>query len=291
MNENGGCLLRIREALHALTPKEQHLANFLLLQPERAVDMPIDDLAATCGVSISTVIRLCKSLGYTGYKELCRNLYSDLTAPAQAESSFEDIHPGDSPEIVMRNIFMSSIKAIENTFAIMDVPALEAAVDRLCAARRIDFYGLGTSGFVALDACNKFQRCNKLAIAHSDPHGQLLSALTLTPEDVAVLISYSGDTTDMLSLARHIREQGTTIISLTRYGKNPLSEMADIRLYSSSTETLLRSGAMSSRIAQLAVIDTLYTAVCSRIFDEVKPHLEKTRVATMRLHQSGEKEK
>ena len=202
MNENGGCLLRIREALHALTPKEQHLANFLLLQPERAVDMSIDELADICGVSISTVIRLCKSLGYSGYKELCRNLYSDLTAPAQPESSFEDIHPGDRPEVVMRNIFMSSIKAIENTFAIMDVSALEAAVDKLCAARRIDFYGLGASGFVALDASNKFQRCDKLAIAHMDTHSQLLSALTLRPEDVAVLISYSGDTTDMLNLAR-----------------------------------------------------------------------------------------
>ena len=191
----------------------------------------------------------------------------------------------------MRNIFMSSIKAIENTFAIMDVAALEAAVDKLCAARRIDFYGLGASGFVALDASNKFQRCDKLAIAHMDTHSQLLSALTLRPEDVAVLISYSGDTTDMLNLARQIREQGTTIISLTRYGKNPLSEMADIRLYSSSTETLLRSGAMSSRIAQLAVIDTLYAAMCSKAFDEVKPPLEKSRMATMRLHQSGEKEK
>ena len=173
----------------------------------------------------------------------------------------------------------------------VDVSALEASVGKLCAARRIDFYGLGASGLVALDASNKFQRCDKLTIAHMDTHNQLLSALTLRPEDVAVLISYSGDTTDMLSLARQIREQGATIISLTRYGKNPLSEMADIRLYSSSTETLLRSGAMSSRIAQLAVIDTLYAAMCSRAFDEVKPHLEKSRMATMRLHQSGEKEK
>ena len=167
MNENGGCLLRIREALHALTPKEQHLANFLLLQPERAVDMSIDELADICGVSISTVIRLCKSLGYSGYKELCRNLYSDVTAPVQQESSFEDIHPGDRLEAVMRNVCVTSVKAIENTFSIQDISALEAAVDRLCAARRIDFYGLGASGFVALDASNKFQRCNKLTVSTS----------------------------------------------------------------------------------------------------------------------------
>lgn len=284
MNENGSCLLRIRESLHALTPKELHVAKYILSHPDQAVNKSIDELAGACGVSISTVIRLCKSLSYTGYKELCRNLYSDLSS-GHDDTGFEDIHPGDRPEVVMRNICLSSIKAIENTITITDPATLEAAVSHLCRAERIDFYGMGTSGLVALDAGNKFIRCNKMVFAHSDPHNQLLTALTLHPEDVAVLISYSGETTDIINLARTIKPLGATIISLTRYGKTSLAEMADICLYSSSTETMmLRSGAMSSRIAQLAVIDTLYAAVCSASFTQVKPHLEKTRTATMRMH-------
>ena len=144
---------------------------------------------------------------------------------------------------------------------------------------------MGSSGLVALDAGSKFLRCGKTVFAHSDPHNQVLSALTLREGDVAVLISYSGETTDILTLARLIQPLGATIISLTRYGKNSLSEMADIRLYASSTETLLRIGPMSSRIAQLTVIDTLYASVCSQIFDVVKPHLEQSRTATLRMHQ------
>ncbi len=282
MNANGGCLLRIREALHALSPKEMRLANYILAQPEAAVNLPIDRLAADSGVSASTVNRLCKSLHYTGYKEFCRGLYSDLTAPQDA-SEFEDIHPGDDAALVMKNICLSSIRAIENTIAITDPADLQAAVDAMCAAPRIDFYGMGTSGLVALDACSKFLHCGKITFAYTSPHDQILTALTLGKDDVAVMISYSGETTDILNLARDIKRVGTKLISLTRYGKNPLSELADVRLYSSSTETLLRSGAMSSRIAQLSVIDTLYAAVCSRDFSNVKQHLEMTRKAVQRL--------
>ena len=283
MNDNGSCLLKIRETLHALSPKEQQLARFILDQPEIAVDMQIEELAAACSVSVSTVIRMCKSLSYAGYKEFCRALYSDL-APSREESRFEDIHPGDEPDTVMRNICLSSIQAIEQTMAIIDRHELERAVDLLCRAQRVDFYGMGTSGLVALDAGSKFSRISKISIAHADPHSQILTALTLRPEDVAVLISYSGETNDILNLAREIKKIGTTIITLTRYGKNSLSSMADICLYSSSTETLLRIGAMSSRIAQLCVIDILYASVCSRIFNEVKPCLEQSRVAISRMH-------
>ena len=171
MNENGGCLLRIRETLHSLSPKEQQMARFLIEKPAVAVNMQIEEIAAACGVSVSTVVRLCKSLNYTGYKELCRNLYSDLST-VQEENHFEDIHPGDEPGVVMRNICRSSIKAIENTLAITDPGELERAVNELCRAQRIDFYGMGTSGLAAMDAGNKFSRIKKTTIAHADPHSQ-----------------------------------------------------------------------------------------------------------------------
>ena len=203
---------------------------------------------------------------------------SDL-APSREESRFEDIHPGDEPDAVMRNICLSSIQAIEQTMAIADLRELERAVDLLCRAQRVDFYGVGSSGLAAMDAGSKFSRIRKTCIAHADPHSQILTALTMRPEDVAVLISYSGETNDILSLAGEIKKIGTTIITLTRCGKNSLSSMADICLCRSSTETLLRSGAMSSRIAQLCVIDVLSVGVSLLRSDEVLSNLTKSRDA------------
>ena len=121
-------------------------------------------------------------------------------------------------------------------------------------------------------------------MSSSDPHNQILAATSLTKGDVAVLISYSGNTKDILETADVARQTEATLISITRYGKNPLSERADIRLYSSSSEPLIRSGAMGSRIGQLTVVDILYTAVVSREYDSVKHHLDKTRLTSSRKH-------
>ena len=283
MTEGGGSLLRIKETIDTLSPKEQQLAEFILATPQDAVNLSIEQLALAAKVSPSTVIRLCKSLSFGGYKSFSRSLYHDVVY-IKNEEMFEDIHPGDEPETVMRTIALSSIQAIENTVSITDPKELIAAVDAMSAASRIHFYGMGTSGLVAMDAGNKFLRINKTVAAHTGQHTQILTALTLTSSDVAFLISYSGETIDLLNTTKEIKKTGATIISLTRFGKNTLAEMADIRLYSSSTETLLRSGAMSSRIAQLFVIDTLYAGVCSKSFEQLKGHLDKTRIATAKMH-------
>ncbi len=275
-----GCILRIREMMNSLTPKEQKIASYILEYPGDAVNQSIDELAAACGVSISSVVRLCKSLGYSGYKELCRMLSTDLALIQQDSISYTDVRPGDSIETIIRSVSMSNTKAIENTLSVLDEKELARAVDVICNSQRVDFYGVGSSGNVALDANNKFLRINKISIASPDPHVQVLSATTLKPGDVAVLISYSGETIDILETADIIKQGGATIISITRLGKNPLAELADIRLYTSSVESMVRSGAMSSRIGQLNVIDILYTAVASHEYDKVKVYLDKTRITT-----------
>ena len=288
INEIGGCLIRIQEMSDSLSPKEQKVAQCIVSNPRKVVNMSIDDLATKCDVSTSTVVRLCKTLHYSGFKELCRHLCCDLSSGADMNEQFEDIHPGDDPETIMRNICLGSIRAIENTMSVMTTDALHQAVDALCLAKRIDFYGIGTSGLVALDAGTKFTRINKFVIAHADP---TIKCFLQHAEEARCRCSnlLFHETNDILNVAHEIRKQGTIIITLTQYSKNSLAALADINLYCVSTETLLRSGAMSSRIAQLTIIDILFASVCSRNFDEVKPHLERSRIITRRAHvQPGE---
>ena len=278
-----GCCLRIKEAMQSLAPKAQKVAEFILDFPEEVAGMSIDDLAAACSTSAAAVVRLCKSVGYSGYKEFCRVLESDL-ANQPNNIVYEDIHPGDSLDAIARNVCMSDMKAIEGTLSLLDFMELGKAVESLCAAPRIIFYGTGSSGLVAKDASDKFIRINKFTISHSNPHEQILSATSLRPGDAAVLISYSGDTRDTIETCEIVKSTGATTISITRYGKNDLSELADIKLHTSSAESMIRSGAMGSRIGQLTMIDILYTAVSSRLYEQAKPYLDKTRLASQRKH-------
>ncbi|HHY82958.1 MAG TPA: MurR/RpiR family transcriptional regulator [Clostridiales bacterium] len=279
-----GCCLRLKELMESLSPKEQQVASFIIEYPNEVISMSIDELASACGTSSSSVVRLCKSAGYSGFKELCRVLSTDLVISQSEAITYNDVRPGDSIESIVHSVCMSNMKSIENTMSLIKVSELEQAVEAIEAAKRIDFYGIGTSGNVAMDAHNKFMRINKISMSSTDPHNQILSASSLQKGDVAVLISYSGDTKDILDTANVVKQTEATLISLTRYSKNPLSERADIRLYSSSSEPLIRSGAMGSRIGQLTVIDILYTAIVSRNYDFVKHYLDRTRLTTSQKH-------
>ena len=282
MSDVSGCQLKINEMIGTLTPKERQLAKFTLENPERVVQMKIDDYANACNASISSVIRFCQKLGFAGYKEFIRSLCSDL-AVASSGIAFDYISPEDDLATIVKNISAGNIKAIENTASINSLEEIDRAVDLLLNAGRIDFYGMGTSGFVAMDAASKFLRLQKTATAYQSYHSQVLASLGLKSADCAVIISFSGETRDILSLANTIKEQHVPIISITRYAKNKLSELADVRLFCCSTETMARSGAMTSRIAQLTVVDILYAAVCTRDFENIRPRLEHSVNAVKRL--------
>lgn len=279
------CRFKLKEMLNSLTSKEKAIAQYIIDYPEETVKMSIAELAQTCNTSISTVVRLCKTAGYNGYKDFCRDLSIDIAHyPAIPSEEYGDILSGGSVESVMNAVCSNNMIAIENTMAVLDLEELKKAVSAISSAQRIDFYGIGTSGHVAMDAYNKFVRINKLSMSTSDSHQQILNASQLSEGDVAVLISYSGDTKDILETADVVKQSGATLISLTRYSKNPLSKLADICLYASSSEALVRSGAMGSRIGQLTIIDILYTAVASFEYTQVKAQLDKTRLAAAKKH-------
>lgn len=281
------CVLRMREQMDAYSPMEQQVAGFVVEAPYQVSEMSIEELANACNTSVSSVVRLCKSSGYSGYKEFLRVLSTDIALEQSRDITYEDLQPGSNLESIFIRAARCNIQAIENTLAILDEEEMEKAVRILAEAKRVDFYGIGTSGLVALDANNKFLRMGKLSMASADPHQQILTSVTLGKDDAVLLVSYSGDTKDMLELAGLIKRTGATMISLTRYSTNELSNLADVRLYCSASEQLVRSGPKGSRISAMTVIDMLYTAVASQMYSEVKQHLDKTHLITSRKHQKG----
>lgn len=281
-----GCIIRMKEMINSLSPKERVVAAYIVENPTEIVNLSLEELAQKSNTSISSVVRLCKSMGYSGYKQLCMMVNSDNALEAQNQIIYTDLRIGDDMPSVIGSVGMTDIRSIENTMKLLDAKQMEEAARAIIAAPRVDFYGLGSSGIVALDAQNKFLRINKISMGSEDAHLQILEAATLKPGDVALLISYSGETTDLIETAKVARASGATCICITSYGKNTLSSICDFKLCCASSETFIRSGAMGSRISQLAIIDMLYCAVTSWEYDKVKDSLDRTRVLLGTKHSS-----
>lgn len=274
-----GSLLKLKEAYDTLSKKEKAVAKLILDFPKETTEMSIEQLALASGSSASSVVRLCKTIGVSGYKEMCRTIAAELAVTGGNGITYSDIRPNDSIEAIARSVAANNAQSIENTLSMMDFAVLEKTIAAMDAAKRIDFYGVGISGIVAMDANNKFLRINKTSMHSPDPHVQILMAATLMPGDVAVFISYSGETKDTLEAADLAKKAGATTIAITHFGKNSLSDRADINLHISTSEVMVRSGAMSSRISQLTIIDILYTAIASTNYEKVKPYLNRTTLA------------
>lgn len=273
----GNIFLQLQDSLPMLPSGEKRVADFVLAHTPDIITLPIDKVAAACRTSPATVIRLCKRLGVTGYRDFTRQIASEISVAPNVNNEYQDIAPGDTLMEIAQKVSTTNLLAIENTLQLLDEKELERAVTAITNAHRVDFYGVGTSGLAALDAHNKFLRIGKFSYATIDPHQQILSTYSLAPGDVALFISYSGETSDTLESAQIAKDAGATIISLTRSCRNSLSNLADITLYSYNAESLIRSGPKGSRIAQLTIIDILYTCVISNNFVDVRRHLDNTR--------------
>ena len=267
----------IRGAYSTLSKKEQRIADYILKQPEKIIHHTINQVAEDLDVAESTVFRFCQRVGFKGYQAIKIALASDVVAPLQ--DIHEDITEMDTALEVAEKIFSTNGKTIESTRQILEASSLEKAIELFLTARRIEFFGSGGSAVVALDAYHKFVRSGLQVSAILESHMQLMSASQLTTEDVAVVISHSGASKETLDIAKLLKEKGVPMIAITNYAKSPLSKFADVSLYTVSQETAFRSEALASRIAELSLVDALFTTVMMRRGEAARTSLQQMREA------------
>lgn len=258
-------LVRLREYQKQMGSAEAGVVGFLLEEPEKAVELSVHALAKECFSSPSTIIRMCKRLGFGGYREFKHILISELAVMEEKQSeNEEDITEQDSLDQIINKTTYKNIASLEDTRKLLDAKVMTECVESLCRCKTIYLFGIGSSLLVARDAYLKFLRLNKSCILNDDWHSQLLQARNMRRDDLGLIISYSGKTTEMIECARTIQRVGARFILITRFAVSPLSEMANLNLYVAANESIFRSGAMGSRISQLNVVDILYTAFANK---------------------------
>jgi DNA-binding MurR/RpiR family transcriptional regulator len=256
---------------------ERKIADYILKNPNKIIHSSINQLAEDLDVADSTVFRFCKRIGYKGYQAMKIALASEVVSPLQ--DIHEKVDAGDSVETIATKVFRTNIKTIEDSLSIFNEEQLQLAVDGIVASDSIEFFGSGGSSIIALDAFHKLVRTGLKVNAVMDTHFQLMAASQMTKNDCAVLISHSGSSKDILHILNVVKSTGAKTIAITNYAKSPLSAAVDIPLYTVSEETEFRSEALSSRIAQLTLIDVLYVNILMKRGSEGQDALKKMREA------------
>ncbi|SDY23124.1 DNA-binding transcriptional regulator, MurR/RpiR family, contains HTH and SIS domains [Evansella caseinilytica] len=271
------CFMRIRSNYPTFSDKERKIADYILENPQNIIHGTINQVADDIGIADSTVFRFCKRLGFKGYQAMKIALASEMVESMQ--DIHEKIQADDNEKTVTEKVFHSNIKTLEDTLKVVDEANFKAAVKTILSAQRVEFFGCGGSNIIALDAYHKLIRTGVHVFAQTDTHLQLMSASQLTSKDVAVLISHTGTTKDILQILEMSKENGVKTVGITGFAKSPLSENVDIPIFTLSDETDYRSEALASRIAQLTIIDAIYVNVMIARKGAGKKSLQKVRNA------------
>lgn len=273
-------LLRVRQSRDRLSASERRVADAVLADPEVVRTSTIMRLADVSEASQSTVARFCQSLGYPGYREFRLDVIAALSRDQAQRVSFDiaegEIGSDDSIADTVAKIAFQEVQAIQDTAQMLDTDAVARAVDALRSARRIELYGAGASSLSAQDLFQKLSRIGKPAAVSVDIHLALVQAALLDDASVAVGVSFRGETRETLDFLATARRAGALTIGITNAAESSLDDVCDIVLHTSVRESRFRSGAMASRIAQLALIDMLFVLVLRQDFPLMTESLRRT---------------
>jgi DNA-binding MurR/RpiR family transcriptional regulator len=276
-----GILVTIRSLLPNLAPVERRVAQAVLDDPGGAARQSISELSRSCGTSATTVVRFCRAVGLRGYPELRLALAAAVATDdaGGGGAAAGDIDPGDDAALIAKKIAYADAAAVTDTANHLDPAVVVNVVNALATANRIDIYGVGASGYVGLDLQQKLQRIGRPAFAWPDPHLAITSAALRTEGDVAVGLSHTGTTADTIDALDEARRGGAVTVAVTNFPWSPITETADHVLLTAARETAFRSGAMTSRIAQLTVIDCVFVVLAQRDLPGTQAALERTYAA------------
>lgn len=259
------------------------MAQAILADPVAVAEWSVTKLATHCATSTTSVVRFYRRLGYRRHQDLRLDLTREFVRetfehPVRSAVS-GDISQEDSLTDIVAKVARNEALAISDTAEVLDIVALGKAVAAVAAARRVDVFGVGASAFVGLDLQQKLIRIGRTTLTWPDSHSAWTSAAVLDRECVAIGISHTGTTADTVRFLTLAADAGAVTIAISNYASSALAAVADVTLTTAARETRFRPGALGSRIAQLMVIDCLFTGVAQVSYGKSIEALRQTYAA------------
>ncbi len=257
-----GIDLRIKSMYPNMGSAEKKVADWIVKNPGVVADKSIVELASLTGASEATIARFSRRLGYAGFRDMTISVARDSVA--ESKIIHEKVRKSDPCSDIFNKVVSGIDETLMHTGKVLDSDKIQRAAEIVHDARKVLIIGLGASASVAMDAAHKFLREGVDCTYSSDNHMQVILASHLSEKDAVLAISHSGASKDILEAMEVARSCGAKTISISNYGKKPIEKYSDICLHTASDETQFRNLALSSRIAQLAIIDTMYLYVAMR---------------------------
>lgn len=266
----------IEQRLPGLSRVEQRIARWVLAHPRQAANSKLAAVAAACEASEPSVIRFCRHVGLSGFREFTIRLTEALSRPAVFVH--RSVSRDDATVDAVAKVMDASIRALVDARAMASSMPYDEAIAAMASARQLVFAGFGASGHVAADACHKFFRLGIPCTAVTDLPTALQLGAIAAKDDVFLFISRGGEWQELEQAARFAAERQATVIAITESGSR-LARRAHIVFPCDTPEDANVYTPMSSRLAHMAVLDALQVALALALGETAVEKLRRSKLA------------
>ncbi|WP_230964280.1 MurR/RpiR family transcriptional regulator [Lacticaseibacillus paracasei] len=270
---------RISQIYPTLGEASQHVADYFRHNYASVAGYSLRDLSKKIGVSTATISRFGRQLGFSSFDQLKLALLKEIDATTQG-----DVDTNDNSLSSARKTINANISALEGTLSFLTQEQIDHSVDLLLNADKVAIFGLGSSNVLAQAAYHTFLRLPLNLVVDADYHMQLMDANKLTNHDVAIVISHTGNDTDILALVDLLAAHYVPTIAVTSYATSPLAKRVKNAFFSISEDTRYRSDALISMTSQLAIFDVLFTELVRRLGKRSDETISLVHQAVARKH-------
>lgn len=275
MNMTAPTIIKLKQIYPGLKGNNRRIADQLLKSPELLAARKVSDIASVCDCDSAQVIRFCKLLGFKGFTDLKARIVQELI-PLHTENHCEERNHGDVFERLRQDYCRNIGQAVNDTVMHLDKDLVLKAVKKIREAGRIAVCGVGASNLTAQDLYAKLARMGFHVFWSSDQEMQKINCALLGEADLLIVFSFSGNSEAVIECMKTVKANGGTTLLITNYRNSPAAGLADLMLHTAADEEKFRIGAMTSRLAQLAIVDLLVLLLTLNYPDEVNRNILKT---------------
>ncbi len=258
------CLVKMRAVREELSANERKIADFILNNSALIRDYSSQNLAASVGVSQSSIIKFSQKLNYRGFTDLKLAIHESVVKnDNDGQSDKKDGHDRKAISIP-EQLYGIKTEALLTTMELNDEDRILAAVQVLEKSKRIQIIALGSGSLVARNFASLLIQIGKSVIAEVDTYIQLSSIATLSKGDAILVISFSGQSAKMIQMVQQAKKAGVAVLSLTNYSANPIRSLADVQLFSVNREGGFEVPQIVSSASQQHVVDVLFSFMLKR---------------------------
>ena len=271
------CIIKLKECYGRLSKSEKIVADYILKNKLTASDLTISELSKKTNVSCSTINRLALNLGYDGYKEFIKSLYLNAhNDEKELNKHIYDVDIDDDFNLSIKEVASLvcslNIEAITNTYKMLDMKTLNKVIKLIDKAQRVVIFALSGSIVVAKDMLFKLERLGIACQVSDNYHSLLANASTLKKNELAVFISYSGNTKEVIEAAKLAKETLATVVGITMVGNNQLSKLVDYSIQHSSVDRGIKTFSTRSRVVQENIIDMIFIGLVTKRKEELNKY-------------------